>query len=125
MNHGKDTDGNSTKRNRQRAYGEEERSHVPNIEATWPAMDNASMIALAQAFQGFLHRDGGYLKVKRDVDGPMVHFTWVFTYGPWKKYYVYCRIEYWAAGVGLAILEDKIVKVDLGQLTPTPDRFQG
>lgn len=123
MNSSKDSDGNSTRGHRKATKSEEERAHVPRTGGGWPQIDEATMTATGFVFLDFLHRSGGYLKVKRDVDGYNLHLTWTWITGKWQRYYVYVRIEYYCVGLGLSILAEKIDSVESGESVPTPDRF--
>lgn len=83
------------------------------------------LMAVAVWFQKFLHRDNGYLKVRREVDGDDVHFTWTWTYPPYQRSYVYVRYPYYQSKYALEMLERKLMDVEEGIRVPTPDRFNG
>jgi len=81
------------------------------------------LLQVAEMFQYFIERDDGYLKVKRELDGDEVHFTWIWTMGPWTRHYVYVRFPYYQAGMALDLLSQKIAQVNSGLRHPTPDRY--
>jgi hypothetical protein len=81
------------------------------------------MLAVGRQFQKFLHRHGGYLKVRRDIDGPDVHLTWTWNSAPLHGTYVYVRVPYWRVGWGLEVLEGKIEQSEAGTRRPTHDKL--
>jgi len=123
MTHHTDSDGNPLRHHRQASQaGDDQR---PLLQLADGGMDAtvSKVLQVAEQFLGFLERDDGYLKVKRDVDGDDVHFTWIWTLGPWTRHYVYVRFPYYQAGIALDLLEQKIAQVGSGLRRPTPDSY--
>jgi len=124
MTHKTDSDGNPLRHHRE--TGQAGNDQHPLLQLADGGMDPAflKILQVAEQFLGFLERDDGYFKVKRDVDGDDVHFTWIWTLGPWTRHYVYVRFPYYQAGIALDLLEQKIAQVGSGLRRPTPDRYE-
>lgn len=118
-----DSDGDTASGRQKRARARENEANLLRIEAGISTADQAAMVAVCKLFQYFLHRDDGYLKVKREPDSQDVHFTFIWTLGKWTRHYVYVRTPYWDCTYALELLRGKIVTVDEGTRMPTPDRF--
>lgn len=124
MSHKYDSDGNLLKNNRKSASSSEEQPYLAQLSYTRVPVTQGAMQHVADRFLYFIHRDDGYLKVKRELDSSTVHFTWTFTAGQWAKHYVYSRVEYYDVAYGLELLLSKIVAVEEGRSRPTRDTFR-
>lgn len=123
MNTSKDTDGNSTKRKQQGGATGDDQPQLPQLGGSerQPSPGDRSRIGFHMV--EIIHRDDGYLKIRRELDSAQMHLTWTWTMGQWARCYVYVRVEYYAIGFGLGLLMDKITEVDHGLRVPTPDKY--
>jgi len=124
MRHKYDSDGDTLKNTRKHTDPNQEEAHLAQLSYTSVPVGMNEMMTVAARFRDFIHRDDGYLKVKREADASQVHFTWTYTLGQWAKHYLYVRVEYYDVPYGLNLLWQKIEDVDAGRRQPTPDRWR-
>jgi hypothetical protein len=72
----------------------------------------------------FTTYDAGYLKLRRESDGPQLHLTWTWTLTRHAGTYVYVRINFWEIDTGLNLLWRKVLEVESGVRKPTADKFK-
>lgn len=79
-------------------------------------------LATGRALESLLDQTGGYLKVRREVEGPDVHLTWTWSCGVLAGTYVYVRVEHWRIAYGIDVLRGKIYQSEAGTRRPSPDK---
>lgn len=91
-------------------------SHDPNNS------DSTAEDGTRDKLIGIITEHDGYLKVRVGLDSDELHLTWTWTIGTWAGYYVYVRVFKWQVDYGLALLFDKMSRVNDGVKIPTRDK---